>query len=89
MNTTDFNFQNHLYRTSGIAKNIKPISFKMIPYSIKSNTKNQIHFTPTNGWNYHDKFMIGTALYNTGIKRKEKRMGIKPYVCIWKQIDYW
>ena len=44
MNTTDFNFQNHLYRTSGIAKNIRPISFKMIPYGIKSNSKNQIHF---------------------------------------------
>ena len=78
LNTTDFNFQNHLYRTSGIAKNIKPISFKMIPYSIKSNTKNQIHFTPTNGWNYHDKFMIGTALYNTGIKEKKNEWVLNP-----------
>ena len=78
MNTTDFNFQNHVYRTSGIAKNIKPISFKIIPYSIKSNSKNQIHFTPTNGWNYHDKFMIGTALYNTGIKEKKNEWVLNP-----------
>jgi len=78
MNTTDFNFQNHLYRTSGIAKNIKPISFKIIPYSIKSNSKNQIHFTPTNGWNYHDKFMIGTALYNTGIKENKNEWVLNP-----------
>ncbi len=78
LNTTDFNFQNHMYRKSGIVKNFKPIAFKVIPYSIKSNYKNQIHFTPTSGWNYHDKFMIGTAFYNTGIKEKKNEWVINP-----------
>ena len=78
MNTTDFNFRNHIYRTKGIAKNIKPISFKTIPYNIKSNYKNQIHFIPTSGWNYHDKFMIGTAFYNTGIKEKKNEWLVNP-----------
>ena len=78
MNTTDFNFRNHIYRTKGIAKKIKPISFKTIPYNIKSNYKNQIHFIPTSGWNYHDKFMIGTAFYNTGIKEKKNEWLVNP-----------
>ena len=78
MNTTDFNFQNHVYRTKGIAKNVKPISFKILPYNIKSNYKNQIHFTPTSGWNFHDKAMLGIAFYNTGIKEKKNEWMLNP-----------
>ncbi|MEC8460105.1 MAG: hypothetical protein VXY79_04120, partial [Bacteroidota bacterium] len=78
MNTTDFNFQNHVYRTKGIAKNVKPISFKILPYNIKSNYKNQVNFTPTSGWNFHDKAMLGIAFYNTGIKEKKNEWMLNP-----------
>ena len=78
MNTTDFNFKNHVFRTKGIVKNIKPISFKPLPYDIKSNYKNQVHFIPITGWNFHDKAMMGIAFYNTGIKEKKNEWMLNP-----------
>ena len=69
--TTDFNYNNHMSRTSGLFKMIKPIKFKFIPLNINNNKENTIFYSPIIAGNAYDKTMIGLAIYNSAIKDKK------------------
>ena len=69
--TTDFNYNKHMSRTSGLFKMIKPIKFKFIPLNINNNKENTIFYSPIIAGNAYDETMIGLAIYNSAIKDKK------------------
>jgi hypothetical protein len=76
--TTDYNYKNHMSRTSGIFKFYKPIKFKFLPISINNNKETLIYYSPVIAGNAYDKTMAGLALFNSSINDKKIEWLINP-----------
>ena len=60
----EFNIKNNIIFNRKIAKKLKPISLRFIG-SLENKEKTQLYYLPIIGYNKYNKFMIGTAFYNT------------------------
>ncbi|MCC7332012.1 MAG: M1 family metallopeptidase [Flavobacteriales bacterium] len=69
--------KNNTLKSSGLFKRMEPIRFQLIG-SLENPDKTQLFFSPIVGWNSNDKFMLGTAIYNSVIPSKKFEYIISP-----------
>lgn len=73
----EINRKNNTIRTNGIFKRVEPLKLQLIG-SLNNPTKTQLFWTPVVGWNDYNKWMLGTAFYNSLLPRKKFEFEIMP-----------
>lgn len=75
--TLDLNKGNNTYYTQKVFKKIDPIEWKLIGGTNADYTK-PIYYMPIAGWNLYNKGMLGLALYNSVLTKRNTHYVIAP-----------
>jgi hypothetical protein len=73
----EINRNNNTLRNKGLCKKIEPLQLQLIG-SLNNPNKTQIFYVPVVGWNYHNGFMPGIAIYNHFIFPKPVQINFMP-----------
>lgn len=73
----EMNRNNNTLRTHGLFKKVEPLQFQFIG-TLNDPNKTQLFYAPVVGWNYHNGFMPGIAVYNHFIFSKPFEFMIMP-----------
>ncbi len=73
----EYTTRNNTIRRKGPFKKIEPIRLQWLG-SLENNYKNQLFYTPIAGWNIHNGFMAGLAVYNQTVPYKKAEYVFAP-----------
>lgn len=69
--------KNNKINTKGLLKTTEPLRLQLFG-SLENPNKTQLFFSPIAGWNNNDKFMLGTAFYNSTLPVKKLEYVLAP-----------
>jgi len=64
MDIPEINRRNNTWKSKGLFKKVEPFRMQLIG-SLENPDRSQLYFMPLTGWNNYDKWMLGTAFYNS------------------------
>lgn len=67
--TPDLNLRNNSLKTSGLFKRSEPLQVSLLT-GVTQNSKSQLHWFPSLGYNTRDQFMLGLGFHNQDIQGK-------------------
>lgn len=65
----EINRQNNTIRRTGLLRKVEPLRFHPL-WAVKDPAFTQLYGIPAIGWNYHDQFMAGAALYSNPLPKE-------------------
>ncbi len=73
----EINRRNNTWKTKGLFKKVEPLKLQFLG-SLENPDRSQLYFMPIAGWNNYDRWMLGSAFYNSLVPARRFDFVIAP-----------